>query len=245
MTCDELRPDYLPYALGVLDDPERSELRAHLARQCDQCLAGVREANRLAFALAGSVPALDPPRHLRGRVLAAAGIVPEPRWHWRTAWQAALATALAAFAVVLFQTNQTKVEMAALQQQVERSGMEASQLREAVSLLQSPDMREVHFGDGKPAPPRGRVFYDSSRVLLIASNLPAPPAGKTYEMWIIPKGGRPAPAGLFTSNTQGGALHMFRLPSGAVSGTDTVAVTLEAAAGADQPTTQPLIVVPL
>ncbi|MCC6587650.1 MAG: anti-sigma factor [Bryobacterales bacterium] len=195
--------------------------------------------------MAGSARLIEPPRRLRGRVLAAAGVVPEPRWHWHTAWQAALGTALVAFAIALFQTNQTTVETAALRRQVERSGIEAARLREAVSLLQSPNLREVHFGEGKLAPPRGRLFYDSSRVLLIASNLPAPPEGKTYEMWIIPKGGKPVPAGLFSSTTQGAALHLFRLASKVLSSTDTVAVTLEAAAGADQPTTQPLIVVPL
>ena len=37
MTCDELRPDYVLFAMGVLEDPERSELRAHLERGCQVC----------------------------------------------------------------------------------------------------------------------------------------------------------------------------------------------------------------
>ena len=32
MTCDELRPDYILYAVGVLEEPEKAELRAHLDR---------------------------------------------------------------------------------------------------------------------------------------------------------------------------------------------------------------------
>ena len=79
---------------------------------------------------------------------------------------------------------------------------------------------------------------------MIASNLPAPPAGKAYEMWIIPKGGKPAPAGLFSSTVQGTALHLFN-PQARLSETDTVAVTLEVAAGVDAPTSQPVIAVSL
>ena len=47
MTCDELRPDYVLFAMGVLEDPERSELRAHLERGCQVCTPGVIEARQL------------------------------------------------------------------------------------------------------------------------------------------------------------------------------------------------------
>ena len=70
-------------------------------------------------------------------------------------------------------------------------------------------------------------------VLLIASNLPALPAGKTYEMWVIPKGGMPRPAGLFQSGPQGTAMHI--LP-GAVDPTVTLAVTVEPDSGSASPT---------
>jgi anti-sigma-K factor RskA len=61
-------------------------------------------------------------------------------------------------------------------------------------------------------------------VSLIASNLPALPAGRTYEMWIIPKRGAPHPAGLFQSGPQGAALHIL---SGAVDSNVTLAVAVE------------------
>ena len=43
MTCDELRQDYTSYALGIADDPERSEIAAHLARECPNCVPGMRQ----------------------------------------------------------------------------------------------------------------------------------------------------------------------------------------------------------
>jgi len=243
MTCDELRPDYPLHAMGVLDDPEKTELRAHLERGCENCTAGIRQARQFAASLGASTEGPEPSRHLRARVLAVAGAVPQTRWHWRTAWQAAAAMALLAFGVIVYQNLRAGAEIAGVRQQLDRSSLEAASLRSALALLQAPETREVTFGQGASAPPRGRVFFSPSAVLLIASNLPAPPAGKTYEMWII-RGGRPAPAGLFSSTAQGTALHFYTAPTPLLAN-DTVAVTLEIAAGVAAPTTQPVIVVQL
>jgi anti-sigma-K factor RskA len=244
MTCDELRPDYVLYAMGVLEEPEKAELRAHLDRGCESCTAGMREARQWVPALGASMEGPEPPRSLRNRILAAAGGVPETKWHWRTAWQAAAAMAVIAVGAILYDAVRRDQEIDALRQQVSQSTAETASLRAAFALLQAPETREVTFGQGTPAPPRGRVFFNPSAVLLIASNLPAPPAGKAYQMWIIPKGGKPAPAGLFSSSAQGAAYHFFntRTP---LSETDMVAVTLEIAAGVDAPTSPPLIGVQL
>ena len=34
MTCEELSEEYGAYALGIAEDPERSEISAHLADRC-------------------------------------------------------------------------------------------------------------------------------------------------------------------------------------------------------------------
>lgn len=243
MTCDELRPDYVLYAMGVLEDPEKTELRAHLDRGCENCVAGIREAREFAASLGASAAGPEPSRQLRNRVLAVAGVASQPKWHWRTAWQAAAAVALLAVAAIVYQNQLTNAVLAQVRQQLNQSNLEAASLRSALALLQAPETQEVTFGRGAPAPPRGRVFFNPSSILLIASNLPAPPAGKTYEMWII-RGGKPVPAGLFASSPQGTALH-FHSPATPVLATDTVAVTLEIAAGVDAPTSTPIIAVQL
>jgi anti-sigma-K factor RskA len=244
LTCDELRPDYVLYAIGVLEEPEKSELRAHLDRGCENCTAGIREARQLATSIGASAGGPEPPRGLRNRVLAAAGGIPETKWHWRTAWQVGAAMAVLAFAAIFYHGASKDAEIEAVRQQLNQSNLETASLRSALALLQAPETREVTFGQGAPAPPRGRVFFNASSVLLIASNLPAPPAGKVYEMWIIPTGGKPAPAGLFSSTAQGSAYHYFTAP-GPLSETDTIAVTLEIASGVDAPTSQPIIGVQL
>ena len=242
MTCDELRSEYVHFALGVVSEPEKSELSEHLARGCEACTAGIREARRMAYGLGASVEAPAPSRALRDRILAAAGGPVAPRWHWQTAWLTGAAVLASAAGVLLYQNHQQDRALAFLSQQLQRGQAEAVSLRAALDLLRAPETREVTFSSGAPA--RGRVFYGPSSVLLIAANLPAPPAGKTYEMWIIPKGGKPAPAGLFASNQAGAALHFYS-SAGPVPAGATVAVTLEAAAGVDAPTSQPLIAVAL
>ena len=243
MTCDELRPDYLLCVLGVLEEPERSEVRAHLGRGCKACIAGLREARALAFAMGAGLGGPDPPRELRSRILAAASGVPLRRWSWFTAWAAAGGTALAAAGLMIYQAHNFRAELTEARIEIERTGAAAAALRQAFDLIQAPETREVTFGQGRPEPPRGHVFFNPSGVLLVASRLPAPPPGKIYEMWMI-RGGKPAPAGLFTSNPQGNAIHLYR-PSAPPIQSDVVAVTLESAGGVAAPTSTPIIVAPL
>ena len=76
------------------------------------------------------------------------------------------------------------------------------------------------------------VAADHTATLQV-SGLGAAPTGKTYEAWIIPAGGPPRPAGLFT----GSSVKLDgRVPRRAV-----VAVTLERAGGVTTSTAQPLL----
>jgi anti-sigma-K factor RskA len=81
-------------------------------------------------------------------------------------------------------------------------------------------------------------------VLLIASNLPALAPGRTYQMWLIPKGGAPRPAGLFRSDARGGAVHILESAVD-VAGTGAMAISVEPEGGSVQPTTTPIIVAPV
>ncbi len=244
MNCEELRPDYVLFAMGVLDEVEADEVRAHLRRGCQVCTAGVREAREVVYALGASAEGPAPPARLRTRILTAVGTAP-PRALWGTAWKAALAVAMAAILALVYVDRRQAAETALLKEEVAQHAAEAAGLRAALRLLESPETREVRFGEGPPAPPRGRVFVNpSGGVLLVASNLPAPPAGKTYEMWIIPRQGKPEPAGLFASAADGTAVYLYRTPV-ALASTGAIAVTLEPAAGVDAPTSQPVIVAAL
>ena len=162
-------------------------------------------------------------------------------------WAAVLAmTALVVVAVYFAATSRQYAQAATrLRDQVRVQSGQIGRLTEAFAILAGPRTIEASFGGVQPKPPQGKVFVNPSRgVLLIASNLPRTPADKIYEMWIIPKAAKPVPAGLFQSQDDGNAMHV-QPGTVDVPSTAAIAVTVENQAGADQPTTQPLIVAPL
>lgn len=241
MSCEELREEYELYALGVADEPEKSELGEHLQRGCETCTAGVLTA-RGAMALMGStVPPATPPRRLRRRILASVGVEQQSSM-WMPLWIGVAAFSLVTAFYFYGRDRDNGLQLLRSRQESRAQSIELARLNEALALLNQPETRQVTFGTGAPQPARGRVFVNPKMgVLLLASNLPAAPEGKTYEMWVIPKAGNPLPAGLFQSDTGGAALYFHRAAVD-LAATKAVAVTLEPAGGVAQPTSQPLIV---
>ena len=243
MTCDELRDQYELYALGVLDAAERAELDEHLHREGDPCIEGVRHARELVSSLASLAPQSPPPARLRNKVT---GLVAEPKrmWSWTLVWIAA--TACLAVMAVWLNTSRREEQRALARAllDVQSRKVELARLNEAFALMNDPAAKQLVFGEGAPKP-RGRVFVNPKQgVLLLASNLAPAPSGKIYEMWIIPKGGKPLPAGLFQSQPNGTAMYL-REGAVDVATTGAIAVTLEPEAGSQAPTTTPLIVAAL
>ena len=74
MNCSELRDHFELYSLGLAEEPERSEIRAHLDRGCEVCMKEVKHARELAAILASTAAPLMPSPKLRRRILAAAGV---------------------------------------------------------------------------------------------------------------------------------------------------------------------------
>jgi anti-sigma-K factor RskA len=232
MSCDQLREHYELYALGIAEEPERGEIREHLQRGCEVCGAGVKRALETVALLGASASPAQPSAQLRRRILASVG-VERRRPSWFAVW--AMAGALAVMFLLLIFVARNRGRYVG----------EAARARAALGILYAPGTVEASFGRPQTQPPRGTVFVNPSQgVLLIASNLFPTPVGKIYEMWLIPKGAKPVPAGLFQSREDGNAMHV-RPGMVDLASTAAVAVTVENEAGADQPTTTPLIVAPL
>ncbi|HXI40308.1 MAG TPA: anti-sigma factor [Bryobacteraceae bacterium] len=240
MNCDELRDQYELYALGALEPEERAELDEHLGREGDPCIDGVRHARQTMTSLALMTPESQPPARLRKRVVS---LVVEPKRTWFRApeWIAAtIAMAIIAGWLANSRRDQARA-LTELRLEAQRNNVELGRLTEAFALMNDPAAKQVVFGEGAPKPPRGRVFVNPNRgVLLLASNLPPAPSGKIYEMWIIPKVGAPLPAGLFQSEADGTAMYVRKGPVD-IASTGVIAVTLEPETGSQAPTTQPLI----
>lgn len=238
MTCDELRDDYEIYALGSLDGEELAELRSHLGRNCPNCTAGVRDANALVAAMTGAVKLVDPPKGLRKRVI---GMVAQEERGSRMAWLFALTTALSLFVAVhiWMRHEESHQEFLAFERQHNQLQSDYNRLNEMLALLQDPAAKEVTFGKGA----RGRVVISPKHgVAFTGQNMAALAPGKTYEMWIIPKGGAPVPAGTFGVSADGSAVHVQPGPVNLAS-TAAVAVSIEREGGVSSPTKDQIIIV--
>lgn len=245
MNCGDLRDLYELYALGALEeDEDRAELRAHLRRNCPTCAAGVKRAGLFGADLGLLAPASQPSPQLRRRVLASVGA---PQTDRRLLVFAFAAAALGLLAAVLLGVQSERQREASLQIE-SRLGAENARMREVVDWFALPETRQVVFGTGAQpanAPPGGRVLVNPARgVLVMASHLQALPADKIYELWLIPKGRAPLPAGLFHSSPTGPTLFVSSGPVD-VGVLAAIAVSVEPAAGSSAPTTTPILVAAL
>ena len=157
MNCDELRDQYELYALGIAEDPEASEIRAHLNRACPTCVPGVRGARELITLIGATAPAAEPPARLRKRVLAAVGGRTASRWNWSPVWAAVAAGALIAAVVFNIRAHRSAAELAQAAGELQRVQSESAvqtrelaRLNEAFAILNQPDVKQVIFGGGAP-----------------------------------------------------------------------------------------------
>jgi anti-sigma-K factor RskA len=244
MNCSELRDHVELYSLGLAEEPERSEIRAHLDRGCEVCMTEVKRARELAAPLASTAAPLAPSPKLPRRIPTAAGAQPYG-FGWAVALAAVAALSLCAAVYFSGREREFSQEARSLLAQTRSQNIQLTRLTEAFAILNGADTTVTSFGEKQPKP-KGRVFVNPSQgILLIASNLAVAPEGKAYEMWVIPKGGKaPVAAGMFQARDDGTAMHVH-LGALDVSAAAAVAVTLEEAAGASAPTTTPVIVAAL
>ncbi len=201
------------FAAGALPagEDECATLQAHL-EECDTCR---RELRRYATAAAavGVSATQAAPAALRERVLSRLAARPQLRIRQRRVWQipaaVAAAVALAAGAWWLHAMTAGPSWTLACTQAVP-----ACQVRGTV-----------------------KAIHGFLRVEM--EGLPALPAGKQYQAWIILPGKQPTPEPAFSPDARGhGAVVMAASPvKGAV-----VAITIEKAGGSPIPTSKPILV---
>jgi anti-sigma-K factor RskA len=167
----------------------------------------------------------------------AAGEVTAPpsgrRWRERAPVMVAAAVVLAAVGLsgwALSERNDARDDVAASQQLMDKltSALSARDVQSASMSTKSGALTTVVRSQARGV------------ALLLATDLPALPAGKTYQAWTIDSG-TPRSAGTFESQ---GHQTAFELPDAALR-TRTVAVSVEPAGGSDQPTTDPIVALDL
>jgi anti-sigma-K factor RskA len=248
---EQFANDLALYALGALGGEERQVVEKHL----EECAACRQELERLQgdmSLLAFSVGGPKPPARSRDRLMTS--IANEPRraqlrqrkrriWWNALGWAAALAAIL--IGVLLKQQNSDlRHRVAELETRSAKEDRQLFEAKQLLAALTSPDAEHFTLVAGNTPPqPQGKAFYvrNSGTLVFLASNLPAIPPHKAYELWLIPTSGAPIPAGLFKPNARGTAAVIHPpLPIGAEA--KAFAITIEPEAGSRAPTSQPLMV---
>jgi anti-sigma-K factor RskA len=160
----------------------------------------------------------------------------------RSRWAAVpwLIAAVLAIAVVWLwrQSDQLALRVAELQRRSEEQQGQLQQAKEVVATLTAPDALIVPVAaPNTPPQPQGKAIYvrDKSRLIFVASNMPALPPQKAYELWLIPVQGAPIPAGVFKPDARGSAVVIHPpLPAGLQA--KAFAITVEPEAGSSTPT---------
>jgi hypothetical protein len=255
------------YALDALaDGSELTRFSRHLSR-CQSCASEVRGFREVATAMAFAATT-DPPPEMRDRVMAAVArtrqLPPEVRTHARprrtrgtAPWIPWLSGAIAAAGIVVavlfgfanahaqHELNQARTQnqaLAAAQARVEAELNQARAHDQALAeILGAPHVTLLSQGTSKGGV--AVVVLDAAkRQLVVAtSGLPALPPGKVYQLWLIGPV-RIVSAGLLPTAQNGVTSPV--VATGIVKG-DKLGLTVEPAPGTKQPTTTPILALPL
>lgn len=243
------------YALDAVSPDERIAIDAHLA-SCTECRAELRVMNETVAALGTVVPSrpLDRERSgvLRQRLIDRAkaesrGVTPirsaaiparPARWPW---WLAAAASV--AFLVALSRGVNAGREREALRAALSAESLQVALLQDSLAArermlltLSGPDVKVVDLVANNRRP-NARMFWAqaTNTWTMFAHDLPAPPSGRTYQLWLITRDGQRISAGTFAPDPTGNAVvtAQYALARDALQ---TIAVTEEPAGGVPQPT---------
>ena len=231
------------YALDALEAGAERDRFAHHMSRCQSCASEVRGFREVATALAFAATA-EPPSELRDRVLAAAArtrqLPPEVKTHARprrvrswVPWLSGVVATASIVVAVLFGFAQAHTQQQLNQAQAEN---------EAISLLlSSPQVTLLSRSTTKGGVATVVLAAARHQLVVVTNGLPALPAGQVYQLWLIGKT-KIVSAGLLPAATSGRTAPV--LASGVVKG-DTLGLTVEPAPGRAQPTTTPILALPL
>jgi len=258
------------YALDALDPGiELARFARHLDH-CQSCASEVRGFREVATAMAFAATT-EAPAQLRGRVLAAVArtrqLPPEIKTHarprgapgarTRAPWLPWLSGVVAAAAIVVavvfgFANAHTQSQLnaaqarnhalAAAQARVQAELDQARAHNQALAeILGAPHVTLLSQTTTKGGVAEVVLDVASRRLVVATSGLPALPPGKVYQLWLIGPV-RIVSAGLLPA-AQSGVTGPV-VATGIVKG-DKLGLTVEPAPGTKQPTTTPILALPL
>jgi anti-sigma-K factor RskA len=253
MNRDEIYELAAGYALGTLDLEDRERFEALLEAGDAEAVTALREFQGAVTDLAAEGPVtpsagvkaalmarIDAEGRARNAVVRTleARKPPRERWPvWSIVLTGAMAAGIAAIAVGLAVSTAYDRRLTQLQQEAAVIKEELNRQQAIMALLQDPATRFVSLGALEPAAGASArmVWHKTAGGLLVVQGMPPVPPGKAYELWAIPPGASPIPAGVFAVDAKGAA-SLRVSPVGAGIDIETFAVTLEPANGVPAPT---------
>jgi anti-sigma-K factor RskA len=235
MTTDHetYRDNLAAYALEALDHEDIDALEDHL-RTCDACRADLKAYRNIKAGLLFAVPAKMPPTSLRRRLQRQLPSKSGPLFrslHW--SWNQALAAGAFVLLIGLGLASIAEVrQLREHQAEIEDHNRSTQTL---ISMLAYPTTETIRFEQNGIA---GSALIDKDRGLmgLFVWHLAPPPAGKTYQVWLIDtKGERTSGGFLLPEAGYAFATTVIEVP-GSLAEFKGVGVTAEPLGGSPGPT---------
>jgi anti-sigma-K factor RskA len=240
---EQFAEDLALYALGSLPAAEQAAVMEHL-ESCRECRDELDHLHGDMALLALSAGGPRPPQRARQRLITT--VAREPRFKpapRRNLWWAIVPSLAAVGLAVLvaglwLQNGDLKRQLLSLLDLSTQQQAQLQQAKAVVETLTASDALRVTLVAAKSPPqPQGKAIYMRNRASLIfmASNLPAAPPQKAYELWLIPAKGAPIPAGVFKPDAHGNA-NVINPPLPPDTEAKAFAITVEPEAGSSTPT---------
>jgi anti-sigma-K factor RskA len=250
----DMLDDVALYALGTLPAADAQRVREHMAT-CAEC-RDEYAALAPAAALVGLTAETQadsknaPSSLLKARIMRQVRETAAPsrsqRMPARTPVWPAYLVAAACFVFGLVssiynmtlsnQLHDTKAQLASVSTHSSDLASNLADERSTISEIMSAESKHYTGTDGE-------VVTHGSRLFVAMHDLPPPPHGKVYQAWTLAKGSKDmAPSVTFVPDSRGVAI--VSLPVDARI-TNAVAVSVEPEGGSKQPTSKPVLVVPL
>ena len=132
------------------------------------------------------------------------------------------------------QSANTRADILELEATV--ADLEAARRDEVIAIAIDPTVRSLTLA-GQPLAPVGAgraLWTESGTMAFLATGLPPPPEGETYQLWFVTPEAAPVPGALILPEAGGSASVTLQIPEGVTPAA--MAVTIEPAGGASQPT---------
>ena len=161
-------------------------------------------------------------------------------WGWLAA---AACLTLAAISGLAYRGE--RAQLAQLRDDLASTRAEMMRRDSVVAAFLGPEVHVVSLSAPQRKPAM-RVYWNHTKNVFIvtAFDVPAAPAGKTYQLWALHKGKLPLSMGIFTVDAGGRALAVVPVPRNVTDAgfIDDCGLTLEPAGGSPQPTESPRLV---